>query len=71
MSLFPTAIINVKIVKTDDLANFSKNPITTGPYKVESFVPDSTVTLVPNPDYFGTKAKLSKIEIVTVLEYAS
>ena len=33
-ALFPTAIINVKIVKTDDLANFSKNPITTGPYKV-------------------------------------
>jgi len=42
-ALFPTAIINVKIVKTDDLANFSKNPITTGPYKVQSFVPDSTV----------------------------
>jgi peptide/nickel transport system substrate-binding protein len=63
-ALFPTAIINVKIVKTNDLANFSKNPITTGPYKVQSFVPDSTVTLVPNPDYFGAKAKLSKIEIV-------
>ena len=62
-ALFPTAIINVKIVKTDDLANFSKNPITTGPYKVQSFVPDSTVTLVPNPDYFGTKAKLTKIVI--------
>ena len=63
-ALFPTAIINVKIVKTNDLANFSKNPITTGPYKVASFVPDSTVTLVPNPDYFGAKAKLSRIEIV-------
>jgi len=63
-ALFPTAIINVKIVKTDDLANFSQNPITTGPYKVASFVPDSTVSLVANPDYFGAKAKLSKIEIV-------
>ena len=33
-ALFPTAIINVKIVKTDNLASFSTNPITTGPYKV-------------------------------------
>ena len=64
-ALFPTAIINVKIVKTDDLANFSTNPITTGPYKVASFVPDSTrdaraesrITSAP-------KAKLNKIEIV-------
>jgi len=63
-ALFPTAIINVKIVKTDDLANFSKNPITTGPYKVAAFVPDSTVSLVANPSYFGAKAKLAKIEIV-------
>jgi peptide/nickel transport system substrate-binding protein len=63
-ALFPTAIINVKIVKTDDLANFSKNPITTGPYKVAAFVPDSSVSLVRNDGYFGTKAKLDKIEIV-------
>ena len=63
-ALFPTAIINVKIVKTDDLANFSKNPITTGPYKVANFVPDSSVSLVRNDGYFGTKAKLDRIEIV-------
>ena len=63
-ALFPTAIINVKIVKTDDLANFSKDPITTGPYKVSAFVPDSTVTLVPNANYYGPAAKLAKIDIV-------
>ncbi len=63
-ALFPTAIINVKIVKTDDLANFSKNPITTGPYKVANFVPDSSVSLVRNDGYFGAKAKLDRIEIV-------
>ena len=67
-ALFPTAIINVKIVKTDDLANFSKNPITTGPYKVSAFVPNSSVTLVPNPDYFGAKAKLTEIDIVTAAD---
>src|SRR4051812_28358378 len=63
-ALFPTAIINVKIVKTNDLANFSKNPITTGPYKVSAFVPDSSVTLVRNDAYFGAKAKLNEIDIV-------
>jgi peptide/nickel transport system substrate-binding protein len=63
-ALFPTAIINVKIVKTDDLANFSKSPITTGPYKVSAFVPDSTVTLVPNPNYYGHAARLTQINIV-------
>ncbi len=63
-ALFPTAIINVKIVKTDNLASFSTNPITTGPYKVSQFVPDSSVTLVRNDGYWGPKAKLNEIDIV-------
>jgi peptide/nickel transport system substrate-binding protein len=63
-ALFPTAIINVKIVKTDNLASFSTNPITTGPYKVSQFVPDSSVTLVRNDGYWGPKAKLDEIDIV-------
>ena len=63
-ALFPTAIINVKIVKTDNLASFSTNPITTGPYKVSQFVPDSSVTLVRNDGYWGPKATLNEIDIV-------
>jgi peptide/nickel transport system substrate-binding protein len=33
----------------------------TGPYKVASYTPNSTLTIVPNPNYYGPKACLSKI----------
>lgn len=36
-------------------------PIGAGPYKVASYVPDSQVTLVPNPYYYGAKPHYSKI----------
>ena len=32
----------------------TKKPIASGPMMVESFTPDRQVTLVPNPNYWGT-----------------
>jgi peptide/nickel transport system substrate-binding protein len=42
-------------------------PIGTGPYTVQSWVQNSTLTMVANPNYWGPKPKIQKIvfEIVT------
>jgi peptide/nickel transport system substrate-binding protein len=61
---FPLSIDRVKIVDTSSLAGIEKNPAVTGPFKVQSFVADDHVTLVRNPGYFGTPAKLDNIKIV-------
>lgn len=36
-------------------------PVGSGPYKVSEFVPDSRITLVRNPYYWGTKPQFDKI----------
>lgn len=44
------------------VASFNKaNPVVTGPYKVAKFVPGSYVQLEPNPDYWGTPAKVKTL----------
>ncbi|WP_232823176.1 ABC transporter substrate-binding protein, partial [Oceanibium sediminis] len=35
-------------------ADFEKNPIGTGPYKITSYVPSGQVVIEKNPDYWGT-----------------
>jgi peptide/nickel transport system substrate-binding protein len=42
----------------------TKQPIASGPMMVESFTPDRQATLVPNPNYWGTKATVSKVVFV-------
>lgn len=43
-------------------------PIGSGPMLVSSFTPDRQVTLVPNPNYWGTKASVPKVVFVPVLD---
>jgi peptide/nickel transport system substrate-binding protein len=61
---FPLSIDRVKIVDTSSLASIEKNPAVTGPFKVQSFVANDHLTLVRNPAYFGTPAKLDSIKMV-------
>jgi peptide/nickel transport system substrate-binding protein len=44
----------------------TKTPIGSGPMLVQSFTPDEQVTLVPNPNYWGTKATVSKVVFVPI-----
>ncbi len=46
---------------------FALNPVGTGPYKVDSFQPGVTLTLVRNDNYWGGKPGLAKI----VMNYAA
>ena len=45
----------------------AQNPIGTGPYTLQKWVQNSTMTFVANPNYWGPKPKIAKIvfEIVT------
>lgn len=46
-------------------------PITTGPYKVESFEPEQSVELVRFDEYWGEKAPFSKISFQLIPEISS
>lgn len=56
------------IVDTDALDEVDKNPICTGPYKVESFTPEEEIVLVANENYWGGKVGLDKIEVKSLPE---
>ncbi|HLG67326.1 MAG TPA: ABC transporter substrate-binding protein [Acidimicrobiales bacterium] len=48
-------------------ANLATAPVGAGPYELQSYVPDQSITLVRNPDYWDAKAiKLRAIEFINV-----
>ncbi|MBO0779982.1 MAG: ABC transporter substrate-binding protein [Ktedonobacteraceae bacterium] len=47
-----------------------KNPVGTGPYKLTSFSPD-LITYDANPDYWGTKPAVKKVQIPSVKDNAT
>jgi peptide/nickel transport system substrate-binding protein len=63
-SWLPEAVIPVKVIDMAALSTIDTNPIGTGPFVVQSFVPNSTLTLVRNPTYWGTSPSVSQINIV-------
>jgi peptide/nickel transport system substrate-binding protein len=48
-----------------------ERPIGTGPFVVESFTPDDKVVLRRNDSYWGEKAALDRVEIVSIPETAA
>jgi peptide/nickel transport system substrate-binding protein len=70
-ALFPQTIVRLKIVDTKALSEMTSNPAVTGPFMVKSFVANNQLDLVPNPNYFGMKPKLSGIDFVTAADSSS
>lgn len=60
MSIVPKAIVE------KDAAGFANNPVGTGPYKFISWKRGDTISLEANPDYWGGKPKLDKIDLKIV-----
>jgi peptide/nickel transport system substrate-binding protein len=65
-SIFPDQVF---LTKMSDVANIaSHNPKLagngTGPYEVASFTPDQSLSLVPNPNYWGPRPCFSRINFV-------
>jgi peptide/nickel transport system substrate-binding protein len=63
-AILPEALVPIEMSDLTDLANLNKVGNGTGPYKLSDFVPDQSLTLVPNPRYYGPKACLQKIAFV-------
>jgi peptide/nickel transport system substrate-binding protein len=63
-AILPNALVDIKMSDTKDVANLAKSGTGTGPYKVGSFTPNLSLTLVPNPNHFGGRACLQRIEFV-------
>jgi peptide/nickel transport system substrate-binding protein len=53
ISTFPAFVLPENLVKKEGIANFSKNPVGSGPFKFSSFVSGSHVTFVRNPYYWN------------------
>lgn len=51
--------------------DWARKPVTTGPYKVEKFTPDTELLLVSHDDYWGGLPPLQSIRFVEVPEVAS
>jgi peptide/nickel transport system substrate-binding protein len=60
-ALMPVALTDIKMSDTSDVASLDKTGNGTGPYKVSDFVPDQSLSLVPNPNYWGSQPCLSTI----------
>lgn len=52
-------------------ADFGRAPVTSGPYKIEEWVPGTSITLVRNEYYWGEPAKTAKIVIKFIPEATS
>ncbi|WP_164668144.1 ABC transporter substrate-binding protein [Virgibacillus doumboii] len=46
--------------------NYFKNPVGTGPFVFEEWVPDDQITVTKNEDYFGEVAKVDKVIFRTI-----
>jgi peptide/nickel transport system substrate-binding protein len=68
IATLPAGIVWVKMIDVDALGSIDKDPIGTGPYVVDKFTPDDSVTLVPNEKFFGEAPALDEIKIVKAAE---
>lgn len=62
------SIISPKALAEKDDKQLAKEPEGTGPFKFVSWVPDTKMTFAVNPDYWGPKPKLDKVEFIPIPE---
>ena len=55
----------------DSQATIGKNPVGTGPFKMETFDPAGTTVLLANEDYFFGQPELQRIEVITFADSQS
>src|SRR5438552_3771470 len=63
-AILPEALVPVEMADLTDMSKLNTVGNGTGPYKVSDFVPDQSLTLVPNAIYYGPKACMQKIVFV-------
>jgi peptide/nickel transport system substrate-binding protein len=66
-----TTYMPITMPGTTAEAGSPHGPDTTGPWKVQEFVSDNYMYLVPNEHWWGASVKLSKIEVITAQDNTS
>ncbi|MGB0113230.1 MAG: ABC transporter substrate-binding protein [Ilumatobacteraceae bacterium] len=67
-ALLPESITWVKIIKVDALDDINTSPVTSGPFVVEDFSPDTSLTITRNDSYWGEPAGLATIEFTAAAD---
>jgi peptide/nickel transport system substrate-binding protein len=70
-NVLPTLLTLVPVIKTAALSQINTRPVVSGPFQVEQFTPNVSLTLVPNPRYWGKKPRLSEIRVVNAQDSTS
>ena len=63
-NVLPTLLTLAPIEQVAALSQINTKPVVSGPFMVQEFTPNVSLTLVPNPKYWGTKPKVSAIKVV-------
>lgn len=67
MPQMPAALVDVKIIDVDTLDTLNTTGNGTGPFTLDTFVPDQELHVVPNEDYWG---EVPEIEGIKIIKYA-
>ncbi len=63
-ALVPNALVDIKMSDTTNVEALNTGGNGTGPYTVSKFVPNQSLSLVPNKHYFGGKACIANIQFI-------
>jgi len=64
LAMYAYAVLPQKTASSDK--KFFTHPVTSGPFTVASYAPDTQVDLATNPKYWGPKPKVSTVSITVV-----
>jgi len=65
LSNYAGGIVDAKVAQTEG-KQYGRQPIGTGPFELASWQPGNKLVLQRNPNYWGTKPKLAKVEYLVV-----
>ncbi len=65
LAMYAYSIVPQKLVQAQGKA-FFQHPVGSGPFMVTSYKPDSEIDLARNPNFYGTKPKISTVKYMIV-----
>ncbi|MFT4280314.1 ABC transporter substrate-binding protein [Microbacterium sp.] len=63
-AFLPESVTGVRMIKVDNVDDINSDTVTSGPYVVSEFTPDSTLTMTANDAYWGGEPAVEEIDLV-------